>query len=106
VSESKNIDLARRIREGDAVDTDDEENLGHIIAFWPDMITPSHIVVERGHLFLHDWYVPMTAIAAYLAPAHDEAGRVILNVSRDQVDTVGWNEPPPGAPPARELLGE
>jgi hypothetical protein len=105
VSATGSIDPSR-IREGDAVDTDDKETLGHVIAFWPDMITPTHLVVEGGHLIHHDWFVPVTAIAAYLAPSTDESGRVILSVARSHVDDSGWNEPPPGAPPAHELIGE
>jgi hypothetical protein len=105
VSEARSIDLAQ-LREGDAVDTNEEENLGHIIAFWPDMITPTHLVVEGGLLLHHDWYIPVTAIAAHLAPGEGGAGRVLLNVSRAHVNASGWNAPPPGAPPAHELIGE
>jgi hypothetical protein len=106
VSEAKKIDMAQ-LREGDLVDTAEGETLGHIIAFWPDKITPTHLAVEGGHLFHHDWYVPVTAIAAYLVSDRSgEPGRVILGVGRTHVDASGWNGPPPGAPPARELMGE
>ena len=94
-----------QIREGDAVVTADGASLGHVIAFWPDMITPSYIVVEGGLLIHHDWYVPTAAIAAYDPPPNGDPGRVTLSATRGDVDASGWNEPPPGAPPAHELIG-
>src|SRR5215207_6428499 len=55
MSEQERIDPART-REDDTVVTTDGEHLGHVIAFWPDMLTPSHLVVEGGLLIHHDWY--------------------------------------------------
>ena len=105
MSEARRIDPSQ-IREGDAVVTAEGASLGHVIAFWPDMITPSYIVVEGGLIIHHDWYVPATAIAAYDPPANGDPGRVTLSVTRTDVDASGWHEPPPGAPPAHELIGE
>jgi hypothetical protein len=105
MSEVSKIDPAD-IHEDDAVVTADGASLGHVIAFWPDMITPTHIVVEGGKLIHHDWYVPATAIAGYVPPANGDPGRVTLAATRDDVNANGWHEPPPGAPPAHELIGE
>ena len=94
----------RRIQEGDAVATADGHVLGHVIAFWPDMLEPRFLVVEGGLLIHHDWYVPVETIALYV-PGEGHAGRVTLAVTRDEVDGAGWDQPPPGAPPASELVG-
>jgi hypothetical protein len=104
MSASGRVDPA--VREGDAVITADGANLGHVIAFWPDMITPTHLVVEGGLLIHHDWYVPAGAIETYDRPPGDNPGRVVLTATRADVDTRGWHEPPPGAPPAADLVGE
>ena len=105
MSGPERIDPAR-VREDDKVVTAGGENLGHVIAFWPDMITPSHLVVEGGLIIHHDWYVPAHAIAAYLPPHDGEPGLVTLTVTRREVDASGWDQPPPGASPVRDLLGE
>ena len=105
MSEHERIDPAQ-VQEEDKVVTADGENLGHVIAFWPDMLTPSHLVVEGGRLLHHDWYVPAHAIAAYHPPGTSDPGLVTLGVTRGEITAAGWNQPPPGAPSADELIGE
>jgi hypothetical protein len=104
MSEHEGIDLAR-VQGEDKVVTADGENLGHVIAFLPDMLAPSHLVVEGGLIIHHDWYVPAHAIAAYVPPRNGEPGLVTLGMTRGQIDAAGWNQPPPGAPSADEMIG-
>ena len=105
MSEQARIDPAQ-VQEADAVVTADGEPLGHVIAFWPDMMAPSHLVVEGGRILHHDWYVPAHAIAVYHPPRNGDPGLVTLGVTRDEIAAAGWNQPPPGAPSVDELLGE
>ena len=105
MSEQERIEPAQ-VREDDMVVTADGENLGHVIAFWPDMLAPSHLVVEGGLIIHHDWYVPVHAIAAYVPARNGEPGLVTLSVTRSEIDAAGWTQPPPGAPSADELIGE
>ena len=104
MSEQERID-STQVQEEDKVITADGENLGHVIAFWPDMLAPSHLVVEGGLLIHHDWYVPAHAIAAYVLPRNGDPGLVTLGMTRAEIDAAGWNQPPPGAPSADELIG-
>lgn len=105
MSEHERIDLAR-VQEEDTVVTVDGENLGHVIALWPDMLAPSHLVVEGGLIIHHYWYVPSHAIAAYVPARNDEPGLVTLGMTRGEIDEAGWNPPPPGAPSVDDLIGE
>jgi len=54
IHEQARIDPAR-VREDDTVVIGDGEHLGHGIAVWPDMLTPSHPVVEGGLILHHFW---------------------------------------------------
>jgi hypothetical protein len=105
MSEHERIDPAQ-VQEEDTVVTADGENLGHVIAFWPDMLAPSHLVVEGGLIIQHDWYIPAHAIAAYVPARNGDPGLVTLGMTRAEIDAAGWNQPPPGAPSADELIGE
>jgi hypothetical protein len=105
MSELERIDPAR-VREEDTVVTADGENLGHVIAFWPDMLAPSHLVVEGGRIIHHDWYVPVHAIAAYVPARNGEPGLVTISVTQGECVAAGWNQPPPGAPSMEDLIGE
>ena len=103
--EHERIDPAQ-VQEEDKVITADGENLGHVIAFWPDMLAPSHLVVEGGLIIHHDWYVPVHAIAGYVPARNGDPGLVTLSVTRGDLAAAGWNQPPPGAPSVDELIGE
>ena len=105
MSEQKRIDPAQ-VQEQDTVVTADGEHLGHVIAFWPDMLAPSHLVVEGGLLLHHDWYISAHAIAAYVPASNGEPGLVTLSMTRGEVAAAGWNQPPLGAPSVDELMGE
>ena len=105
MSEQERVDPAQ-VQEDDTVVTADGENLGHVIAFWPDMLAPSHLVVEGGLIIHHDWYIPAHAIAAYVPARNGEPGLVTLSVTRGEIDAAGWTQPPPGAPSVDDLIGE
>ena len=105
MSERERIDPAQ-VQESDKVVTADGDNLGHVIAFWPDMLAPSHLIVEGGRLLVHDWFVPAQAMVAYHPPYTSEPGLVTLGVTRGEIAAAGWDQPPSGAPSVDELIGE
>jgi hypothetical protein len=105
MSEHERIDPAQ-VQEEDSVVTADGEHLGHVIAFWPDLLAPSHLVVEGGLIIHHDWYIPAHAIASYVPARNGEPGLVTLSLTRGEIAAAGWTQPPPGAPSADELIGE
>jgi hypothetical protein len=89
-----------RFREGDQVVSADDHKLGKVVAFYPDMTSPTHLVVEKGLIFHHDYYVPVSAVSNY-------ADRTIyLDVPKDTVLNQGWDAIPAsaslGEPPAAE----
>jgi hypothetical protein len=105
MNEQERIDPVQ-VQEQDTVVTADGVNLGHVLAFWPDMLAPSHLVVEGGRLLHHDWYIPAHAIVAYHPPRSSDPGLVTLRVTRGEIAAEGWNQPPPGAPYADDLIGD
>ena len=67
------------IRVGDQVFDSAGDNLGRVVAVEPD-----HIVVEQGRFFPTDYAIPVSAIDS------SEAGRVSLNVAKDDVLDRDW----------------
>jgi uncharacterized protein (TIGR02271 family) len=67
------------IRVGDQVFDSAGGNLGRVVAVEPD-----HIVVEQGRFFPTDYAIPVSAIDS------SEAGRVSLNVAKDDALDRGW----------------
>ena len=63
----------------------DEETLGSIAE-----VGPNYVRVEKGIIFVKDIYVPVSAIAE--VNAADQA--VWLNVPKDQVESMGWDNLP------------
>ena len=53
-------------------------------------VGPDYLLVTKGLIFKTDLYVPHDAIAE-VDPAD---GRVILSVPKDEVENMGWTEPP------------
>jgi len=51
-------------------------------------IGPNYLLVTKGFIFVHDMYIPTSAIT----DVRDED--VYLNVTKDQIDAMGWHEPP------------
>ena len=72
-----------------AVGTDvygsDQEHIGSIAE-----IGANYLLVEKGLLFRKDIYVPFSAVTA----ATEDS--VILNVTKSQLESQGWDEPPTG----------
>jgi uncharacterized protein (TIGR02271 family) len=60
-------------------------------------VYPAYIVVEKGIFFPTDYFIPLTAIA------REEAGRVYLNVTKDQALHSGWDVRPTNLQGAEEL---
>ena len=77
-----------RFKKGDQVVSADGHKLGKVVGCHPDGPRPTHMVVERGLLFHHDFRVPLRAVSNY------EDGTVYLNVTKDAALTEGWEAAP------------
>lgn len=75
------IDLTP-VRQGWEVLGSDGEKLGTV-----KDPTGDHLVIEKGLIFKHDLYVPRS----YIGGVGEEC--VTLTVPKDEVDSMGWNEP-------------
>lgn len=53
-------------------------------------VQPHYITVSKGFIFKTDMYIPVSAIS------NVENERVYLNVSKDQVESQGWDRTPTG----------
>lgn len=53
-------------------------------------VGPNYVLVTKGFLFTKDIYIPTSAITGI------EQDRVYLNVTKDQVNDMGWDQPPMG----------
>ena len=53
-------------------------------------VGPNYVLVTKGFLFTKDIYIPTSAITGV---EHD---RVYLNIAKDQVDSMGWDQAPMG----------
>ena len=62
-----------RFQVGDKVRSADDVDLGKVVALQPDMLHPTHLVVEKGLLRKHDLTVPVSAVCNY------EAGTIYLD---------------------------
>ncbi|MEA2584528.1 MAG: hypothetical protein QOF33_2613 [Thermomicrobiales bacterium] len=85
------------IKEGNEVLSSDGHKLGKVIGFWPDMVAPTHLIVEKGLLFPRDYYVPVDAIGGL------DGKHVYLAVTKAVAEAKDWktppsNEPDPGEP--------
>lgn len=70
---------------GNDVISADGEKLGTVAA-----IRESHLLVEKGLLFVDDYHVPTSAVARYDA----DAGQIHLSVTRDEALASGWDQHP------------
>jgi len=73
------------IQAGSEVYGSDNEHIGTV-----DEAFDSYLLIQKGLFFPKDIYVPFSAIT------QADADRVVLNVTKDQIDSMGWNEPPSG----------
>jgi uncharacterized protein (TIGR02271 family) len=86
--------MKRQFSVGDTLYDADGEKLGSVVE---DHSASGYLVVEKGLIFLHDYYVPLDAIT------RTDAKGVHLNVRKDQIKSLGWDQPP--APGARKDTG-
>src|SRR5688572_6664657 len=75
-------------KEGDEVRSGDDHKLGKVVAFWPDMVSPTHLVVEGGFLFHHEYYVPISAVTTY------DDNRIYVDATKQEAEARGWDTPP------------
>ena len=61
----------------------DEEKIGDV-----SEVGSNYIVVSKGWLFTRDIYIPMAAVVSV------QEDSVFLNVTKDQVESMGWDQPP------------
>ena len=50
----------------------------------PDAAHPTHLAVEKGRLFHHDYRIPLAMVC------NDEAGTVYLSVTEREALAAGW----------------
>ena len=53
-------------------------------------VGPNYVMVTKGFLFTKDIYIPTSAITGI------ENDRVYLNIAKDQIDSMGWDQAPTG----------
>ena len=53
-------------------------------------VAPNYLLVTKGTIFVKDIYIPTSAIESL------DDGRVHLNVPKDGIEDLGWDEPPTG----------
>src|SRR5688572_5046365 len=63
----------------------DDQHLGTVA-----QVGDNYVLVQKGLIFVHDIYVPVSAVEAL----GDEA--VQLNVAKDDVESMPWDLPPEG----------
>jgi hypothetical protein len=74
-------DLAVQV--GDAVYSADDHKIGTVKAF-----DASFITVEHGLLLKSEYYIPTSAINV------QSNGSLYLNVTKDEISSRGWDQPP------------
>jgi hypothetical protein len=73
-----------RFKVGDQVVSADDHKLGKVCQVLPDTTHPTHLVVEQGRLFRHDYRIPVDAVCNY------EAGTVYLSLTKEEASNAGW----------------
>jgi len=69
---------------GDEVFGSDDAKLGKVTAADASVVTVEHGLLHKSQL-----YVPMSAVNSC------DAGKVYLNVTKDEAEHQGWDVPPP-----------
>ena len=72
-----------RIQNGADVYGSDGDKVGSV-----SEVGPNYVLVTKGFLFTKDIYIPTSAITGV------EADWVYTNVTKDQVEGMGWDQPP------------
>jgi uncharacterized protein (TIGR02271 family) len=63
----------------------DNQKLGEVTD-----VGPNYVLLTKGLIFVKDIYVPFEAVSDVDA----EAGRVYINASKDEVESMGWDDAP------------
>ena len=85
-----------RFKAGSQVMSADNHKIGKVVRVVPDSTKPTHLVVERGRLFHHDYFVPVEAVTNY------EGDTVYLNATKDGIESAGWTAAAEQANPMTE----
>jgi hypothetical protein len=75
------------IQHGWDIYTNDGQPLGAAKA-----VTDAYVVVEKGRIFKKDVYIPLNAFME----ADENEHRATLSITADEVDSMGWDQPPVG----------
>ncbi len=73
-----------RFKVGDQVVSADDHKLGKVCGVLPDAAHPTHLAVEKGRLFHHDYRIPVATVCNY------EDGTVHLSVTEREALAAGW----------------
>ena len=77
-----------RFKEGDEVVGADDHKMGKVIAFYPDMFQPTHLVVQRGLLFHTDIFVPISVVNHY------DGSTIFVSTTTGDAMAKGWDQQP------------
>lgn len=72
-----------QVQHGWDVFSSDERKIGGVT-----YVGANYVLVTKGFLFTKDIYIPTSAITGI------EQDRVYVDVSKDQVEDMGWDQPP------------
>jgi len=72
-----------RIQPGWNVYGSDGDKIGDVAE-----VGPNYVLVQQGWLFTTDIYIPTSAIADY------QNDGIVLNTTKDNIKTMGWDQPP------------
>jgi len=87
---------SQRIADGMTVYDVNGEKIGAVSGY---TTSGAYFKLEKGLIFHHDYYVPMSAVSRL-----DPDG-VYLNVLKDDIEDRGWDNPPLGGQQRDESLG-
>jgi len=85
----------QRIADGMTVYDVNSDKIGTVSGYTS---SGSYFKLEKGLLFPHDYYVPMSAVSRI------DPNGVYLNVKKDEIKDLGWDNPPLGGQ-RNETLG-
>ncbi|MBI2952957.1 MAG: DUF2171 domain-containing protein [Chloroflexi bacterium] len=73
------------VRTGMDIYSSDNHKIGTV-----DQVFPNYCLVKKGLIFTRDLYIPYTSISRC------EADKCYLNVTKDNIDSLNWYQPPTG----------
>jgi hypothetical protein len=62
--------------------------IGKVVGFFPDYTNQQYLIVEKGFIFSHDYYVPLSAVSNY------DGNEIYLDISKDEALNRGWDQAP------------